>query len=106
LTELEIKIKKEVEATLNSRNWFQRHLNVTLAVGVILCISGFLILYYSYSYVSDSVAAWLGVVAGFGIMSIIIQSWYLYSKERSLWFLLLNFIPLGFLVLFGLTERD
>lgn len=103
MTEPEVKIKKEVETTLNSKNWFQRHLNVTLAVGIILCILGFVFL---GNYVSASVAAWLGVVAGFGIMSLIIQSWYLYSKERSLWFLLLNFIPLGFLVLFGLTEGD
>ncbi len=101
MTELEARIEKEVEATLNFKNWFQRHLNMTLAVGVILCILGFVLL---GSYVSDSVAAWLGVVAGFGIISIIIESWYLYSKGRSLWFLLLNFIPLGFLILLGLEE--
>ena len=88
---------------LNSKNWFQRHLNITLAAGLILCIVGFLIL---SSYVSHSVPAWLAVAGGFGIISIIIQSWYLYSKERSLWFLLVNFIPLGFLILFGLTEAD
>ena len=100
----EPKIGGEAETILNSKNWFQRHLNITLAVGVILCISGFLILYYSYSYVSDSVRAWLAVAAVFWIISIIIQSWYLYSKDRSLWFLLLKFVPLGFLILFGLDE--
>ena len=101
MAELEVKIKKEVEATLNSKNWFQRHLNVTLAVGIILSILGFVLL---SSYVSDSVRAWLAVAAVFGITSIIIQSWYLYSKDRNLWFLLLNFVPLGFLILFGLDE--
>jgi type III secretory pathway component EscS len=93
-------------------NWFQRHLNWTwflfAVVGTFLLsfVIGLIVgLTDPYArYISDETLYWLIYLIGIAV-ELILGAWVLRRKARSLWWLLILFIPFGWIVFLCLDNR-
>ena len=97
------------EAPFKERNWFERHLNWTMVLGLlgaylaVFIVDLIIILYYPY--VSDDVLFVIGLIINLAILTPV-WWWALRRKNRSLWWLPLGlFVPFGFIVLLCLENR-
>jgi H+/Cl- antiporter ClcA len=94
-------------------NWFQRHLNWTwflasllgaiivgAAVGILTAIADPYGIYYTDS-TRNGLTSLLSLV-----VSIIVGAWALRQKSRSLWWLLILFVPFGWIVFLCLENRS
>lgn len=92
-------------------NWFERHLNWTLvltwlAIFPIGFIVGF-IMFMFYPYISDESIGGLSVIVGLTWI-LLTNGWVIKKKRRSLWWLLVVFIPFiwGLIILLCLKNRS
>ena len=97
------------EAPFKERNWFERHLNWTMVLGLLgAYLAVFivdLIIILSDPYVSDDVLFVIGLIITLAILTPV-WWWALRRKNRSLWWLPLGlFVPFGFIVLLCLENR-
>lgn len=75
-------------------NWFQRHLNWTMILTALA--------WYILAGIEGSGIGWLiGLVVCFPI-----YGWILSQKRRSLWWLLILFVPFGWIVFLCLENRS
>jgi len=98
------------EAPLKESNWFERHLNWTMVLGVVgaylaVFIAVFAIVLFD-PYVSDVALSGIGLIITLVIL-IPVWGWALRRKNRSLWWLPLGlFVPFGFIVLLWLENKS
>lgn len=98
------------EAPLKERNWFERHLNWTMVLGVVgaylaVFIAVFAIVLFD-PYVSDVALSGIGLIITLAILTPV-WGWALRRKNRSLWWLPLGlFVPFGWIVLLCLENRS
>lgn len=91
-------------------NWFERHLNWTIALGLLgtyvaSFVAGFMI-GMADPAVSDDVLYPVGFIVSLAVL-IPVWGWALRRKGRSLWWLLLGlFVPFGFIGLLCLENRS
>jgi len=89
-------------------NWFQRHLNWTLVLTyltpylIIIILGTFGVLSSgSVPTIPEALFLIICFIAGFFVFG-----WVLRRKNRSLWWLLMVFVPFGFIVWLGLENRS
>lgn len=93
-------------------SWLKRHLNWSLLFGwlltyPILIAEVFLIglIFSSSTWEEMEPIFWLVAIPTSLIWVLVVQGWYLRQKGRSLWNLLLGFIPFGGLIILCLPNK-
>jgi len=91
-------------------NWFEKHLNWTMFLGVVGAYLAVFIVVFAIvlfdPYVSDAALSVIGLIITLAIL-IPVWGWALRKKNRSLWWLPLGlFVPFGFIVLLCLENRS
>jgi tetratricopeptide (TPR) repeat protein len=91
-------------------NWFERHLNWTMVLGIVGAYLVFFIAVFTIALfdlsVSEVALSVIGLIITLAIL-IPVWGWALRKKNRSLWWLLLGlFVPFGFIVLFCLGNKS
>lgn len=98
------------EAPRKERNWFERHLNWTMVLGVLAAyaaafVAG-LVIASSDPYVSVDVLYIVGVIVDLAVITPV-WWWALRRKNRSLWWLPLGlFVPFGWIVVLCLENKS
>jgi peptidoglycan/LPS O-acetylase OafA/YrhL len=93
-------------------NWFQRHLNWTMVLvlaglSLLITIPGVLIAFTRYDIHWLAVALIVKVFIPLIVAGVIITAvWVLRRKKRSLWWLLMILVPLGFIVWLCLKNKN
>jgi fructose-specific phosphotransferase system IIC component len=94
-------------------NWFERHLNWTLILGTIgsllaAFIASFIvgIIFYNLPDKDVEGIATLINIPIISIGTIITIVWVLRHKNRSLWWLLMAFVPFGYIVWLCLKNKN
>ena len=121
-----------IKTTTGIQNWFELHLNWTMGIAwiilalvailffVLLGIQAYAYIYgYYIGYISEdqlyeligglviTVYVFLAVLYILLMITIVLESWYLIKKDRSLWWLLMaNLVPFGFIVFICLKNRS
>ena len=95
-------------------NWFQRHLNYIVVLSwlaayllfIMLIAFGAFVLepYMNLAGIAEDVFLWL-VLITFVALPLIVAGWELRRKGRSLWWLLIFFVPFGWIVFLCLENR-
>ncbi len=106
------------QAEWKRKNWFERHLNWTMVLGLlggyaisvgVAFVVG-IVMVSANPYVSDAALEAAGYVVGIVVTLVVVGlvwGWALRKKKRSLWWLLLGmFVPFGFIVLLCLENRS
>jgi len=90
-------------------NWFKRHLNWTLFIGVVIIEIPLYVLILGdiNSIALPTLFTTIGAVL---IAEFSLEVWYLYQKKRSYAYVLLNFlkpfyIPIGFIIMLSLSNK-
>lgn len=92
-------------------NWFKKHLNWTLVIGVVVLELPVGISLWFMNPDSPTSMSWLlGLLLPVVIAELALEIWYLHQKKRNYAYLLLNFIkpfyiPVGFLILLALDNK-
>ena len=107
-------------------NWFKRHLNWTAGIGILLCIiitviydvkqvletivfisfTGFVSSIFSNLFAGriDIIGLLFTIIGLAACITILV--WVLKQKQRNLWWVLITFVPLGWLVIPLLGNRS
>jgi len=91
-------------------NKLKKHLNWTLAVGVIIIESPLTISMFILPIVDENAMTLVTIAIITITASLILRIWYLYQKKRSYAYLLLSlikpfYIPVGFILMLCLENR-
>ena len=92
-------------------NWFERHLNITILVGVAaifaleLLIGFFIGITGIILYLTDGELDIIGWII-YIVLLLILLGWVLVKKKRSLAWLFMLFVPFGWITFFVLTNRN
>lgn len=102
---------EKTRGIIHEQNWFERHLNWTLVLGAFAIYLAevfivFLIVLIGIS--ADMPVRLIDII--FVILYLVLTSihvgWYLRRKKRRLWWILLWFVPVGWIVLLCLTNKN
>ena len=99
------------EAPLKEKNWFERHLNWTIVLGLLgsffaLVITYLIIIMTIDYHVSEDLLYGIGYVI-LTIVPALVWGWVLKKKNRSLWWLPLGlFVVVGWIVLICLDNHS
>lgn len=98
------------EAPLKERTCFERHLNLTMLLGMLgaflAVFVAVVVVFLSDLYVSDDALSVISLITALAIL-IPVWRWALRRKNRSLWWLSLGlFVPFGFIVLLFLENKS
>jgi hypothetical protein len=85
-------------------NWFEKHLNWTLWIATI--VLPLIVLFIGY-FVGNSLGTYFPKIVGLilTILILLIYGWVLRKKNRSLWWLLLFWWPIGCIIYTELTNK-
>jgi uncharacterized membrane protein YhaH (DUF805 family) len=100
-----VQVAERVEAGLPKKNWFERHLNWTVAIAS--CITVLIEYIILFEVVPSSTSAsnfeilsilfvWFIAFLAYPIIMLVVGSWGLHQKGRSLWWLFLV-VPFGWI---------
>jgi hypothetical protein len=109
LEQYQQQVQRLTQSSPSRKNWFQRHLHLTWALSYLLVLVGAFVfgvlVWFADPNISENAVG--GVTMIFGIIfMLVVSGWVIKQKGRSLWWLLLFFVPFGWISFFLLENRS
>lgn len=105
-------VEKMYLAALNRPGWFERHLNLTMAIGftvwVVMTLAGSLMLFLFFPEETEENLGLMAQGLGYVLLLVIqfpIARWVIVGKRRNPWNILWLLAPVGFVMIILLANR-